>query len=111
MPRTPASADLIDSRYAAWRLLTTLLLVTLGNSSMYVVAVVLPTVQAEFGISRADASIPYTLCMLGFGFGGMWLGRWAAAAAVPTKGCATSPRQEPAGTGCLGSKESLGAWP
>jgi MFS family permease len=33
--------------------------------------------STEFGISRADASIPYTLCMLGFGFGGMWLGRWA----------------------------------
>jgi MFS family permease len=71
---TPAD---IDSRKAAWRLLTTLLLMLLGNSGMYAVSVVLPAVQTEFGISRADASIPYTLCMLGFGFGGMWLGRWA----------------------------------
>ena len=38
---------------------------------------VLPEVQAEFGVSRADASIPYTLSMLGFGIGGMWMGRWA----------------------------------
>jgi len=71
---TPAD---IDSRKAAWRLFTTLLLMLLGNSGMYAVSVVLPAVQTEFGISRADASIPYTLCMLGFGFGGMWLGRWA----------------------------------
>jgi MFS family permease len=58
-------------------LLTTLLLMLLGNSGMYVVSVVLPEVQAEFGVSRADASIPYTLSMLGFGIGGMWMGRWA----------------------------------
>ena len=30
-------------------------IVMLGNSSMYVVSVVLPAVQTEFGISRADA--------------------------------------------------------
>ena len=67
----------IDSPQAAWRLLTTLLLMLLGNSGMYVVSVVLPAVQTEFGVSRADASIPYTLSMLGFGIGGMWMGRWA----------------------------------
>jgi MFS family permease len=72
---TPDSA--IDSPQAAWRLLTTLLLMLLGNSGMYVVSVVLPEVQTEFGVSRADASIPYTLSMLGFGIGGMWMGRWA----------------------------------
>ena len=77
MSRSPASADLIDSRYAAWRLLTTLLLVTLGNSSMYVVAVVLPTVQAEFGVNRADASLPYTLMMVCLGLGGLWTGKLA----------------------------------
>jgi MFS family permease len=58
-------------------LLTTLLLMLLGNSGMYVVSVVLPEVQTEFGVSRSDASIPYTLSMLGFGIGGMWMGRWA----------------------------------
>lgn len=77
MPSTPASADLIDSRYAAWRLLTTLVLVTLGNSSMYVVSVVLPTVQAEFGVNRADASLPYTFMMICLGLGGLWTGKWA----------------------------------
>ncbi len=77
MPSTPASADLIDSHYAAWRLLTTLVLVTLGNSSMYVVSVVLPTVQTEFGVNRADASLPYTLMMVCLGIGGLWTGKWA----------------------------------
>ena len=74
---TPASPDLIDSRYAAWRLLTTVLLVTLGNSSMYVVAVVLPAVQQEFGVSRADASLPYTLMMICLGVGGVLTGKLA----------------------------------
>ncbi|MBD8051867.1 MFS transporter [Limnohabitans radicicola] len=77
-----APAHLIDSRYAAWRLLVTLGLMTLGGSCMYVVAVVLPAVQAEFGVSRADASMPYTAMMLGFGLGGIFMGRLADRAGV-----------------------------
>ena len=77
MKQSETSPSAIDSPQAAWRLLTTLLLMLLGNSGMYVVSVVLPEVQTEFGVSRADASIPYTLSMLGFGIGGMWMGRWA----------------------------------
>ncbi|MFP8835612.1 MFS transporter [Hydrogenophaga sp. XSHU_21] len=73
----PADPSLIDSRTAAWRLLTVLGLVTLGNSGMYVVAVVLPEVQAEFGVSRADASLPYTLMMVCLGLGGLFTGRMA----------------------------------
>jgi MFS family permease len=77
MLHTPASEDLIDSPYAAWRLLITLCLVTLGSSCMYVVAVVLPPVQAEFGVDRANASLPYTLMMICLGVGGMWTGKLA----------------------------------
>ena len=44
---------------------------------MYVVSVVLPEVQKEFDISRADASLPYTLMMLGFGAGGLAMGKLA----------------------------------
>ena len=77
MKQSAAPDTAIDSPQAAWRLLTTLLLMLLGNSGMYVVSVVLPEVQTKFGVSRADASIPYTLSMLGFGIGGMWMGRWA----------------------------------
>jgi MFS family permease len=76
-PSLQADASLIDSSYAARRLFITLLLMTLGGSSMYVVSVVLPEVQKEFGISRADASLPYTLMMLGFGAGGLAMGKLA----------------------------------
>ncbi len=74
---SPADPSLVDSRYAAWRLLSTVALVTLGNGAMYVLAVMLPEVQKEFGISRAEASLPYTLIMIGFGLGGILCGRWA----------------------------------
>ncbi|MDH5263279.1 MAG: MFS transporter [Betaproteobacteria bacterium] len=66
-----------DSRYAAFRLAVTLALMTIGASAMYVVPVVLPAVQAEFGISRADASLPYSLLMIGMGVGGVLMGRLA----------------------------------
>ena len=72
-----SDTSLVDSRYAARRLFITLLLMTLGGSSMYVVSVVLPEVQKEFDVSRADASLPYTLMMLGFGAGGMAMGKLA----------------------------------
>ncbi|HEX7435469.1 MAG TPA: MFS transporter [Caldimonas sp.] len=66
-----------DSKYAALRLGVTLALMTIGSSGMYVVAVVLPAVQADFGVDRADASLPYTLTMIGFGVGGLLMGRLA----------------------------------
>ncbi|MEY2954010.1 MAG: hypothetical protein RLZZ401_2097, partial [Pseudomonadota bacterium] len=73
---TPA-AHLPDSRYAFTRLMVTLALMMIGSAGMYVAPVVLPAVQAEFGVARADASFPYTLLMLGFGLGGMLMGRLA----------------------------------
>jgi MFS family permease len=66
-----------DSRYAWTRLVVTLALMTIGSSAMYVVSVVLPAVQAEFGVARADASLPYTLLMIGFGLGGIAMGKLA----------------------------------
>jgi MFS family permease len=77
MSQDHADESLIDSPQAALRLLVTLGLVVLGNSSMYVVSVVLPAVQSEFGIGRADASLPYTLMMVCLGIGGIWTGRLA----------------------------------
>ena len=66
-----------DSRYAWTRLCVTLALMTIGSGGMYVVAVVLPAVQAEFGVARADASLPYTAMMIGFGVGGIVMGKLA----------------------------------
>ena len=59
------------------RLAVALALMTIGSSAMYVIAVVLPAVQKEFGVARADASLPYTLLMVGFGVGGIFMGRLA----------------------------------
>lgn len=67
----------VDSRYAWMRLIVTLALMTIGSGGMYVVSVVLPSVQAEFGVARADASLPYTAMMIGFGVGGIVMGRLA----------------------------------
>ncbi|MGJ7498128.1 MFS transporter [Variovorax sp. RT4R15] len=66
-----------DSRYAMWRLFVTLLIMTVGSSGMYVVSVMLPAIQADFGIARAEASLPYTLLMIGFGLGGVVMGKLA----------------------------------
>jgi MFS family permease len=72
-----ADPSLIDSPLAWRRLLVTLALMMVGASGMYVVPVVLPAVQADFGVARADASLPYTLLMIGFGVGGILMGRLA----------------------------------
>ena len=50
---------------------------TIGACGMYIVPVVLPAVQAEFGIPRADATLPYSLLMISFGVGGLLMGRLA----------------------------------
>jgi MFS family permease len=59
------------------RLGLSMLMMIIGGSGMYTVVVVLPEVQKEFAVARADASLPYTLTMLGFGLGGIVLGRLA----------------------------------
>jgi MFS family permease len=70
-----ADSPATDSPYAWTRLIVSLLLMTLGGSGMYSVTVVLPRIQAEFGVARADASLPYTLTMIGFGIGGILMGK------------------------------------
>ena len=68
-------ADTQESPYAWTRLAVALALMTIGGSGMYSMAVALPPLQEEFGIARATASLPYTLTMIGFGFGGILMGR------------------------------------
>ena len=71
--RAPASG--IDSGAAWRRLAITVALGTVGTVGMWSVVVVLPFVQADFQISRAEASIGYTMMMIGFGCGNIVLGR------------------------------------
>jgi len=42
---------------------------------MWAIIVIMPAVQAEFAIDRADASLPYTLTMVGFALGNLVIGR------------------------------------
>ncbi|MDP3857037.1 MAG: MFS transporter [Stagnimonas sp.] len=77
MSATAASQEDIESPYAWMRLAVSLVLMTIGGSGMYSVTVVLPRIQEEFGVARADASLPYTLTMIGFGLGGVLMGRLA----------------------------------
>ncbi len=63
-----------ESLYACVRLGASLLLMTIGGVGMYAMAVALAPVQAEFAVARGDASLPYTLTMIGFGIGGIVMG-------------------------------------
>ncbi len=65
----------IDGPYAWARLAVSVLVATIGGAGMWAIVVVLPAVQAEFGIDRAHASLPYTATMLGFALGNVAIGR------------------------------------
>ena len=58
------------------RLTGSITLATLGSIGFWGVVVILPEVQSEFSLSRAAASIPYTLTMVGFAAGNVLFGRY-----------------------------------
>src|SRR6516165_8297894 len=61
---------------AAWRRVGFAVAVcTVGSVGTWSMPVALPFAQTDFDITRADASLPYTLAMMGFAFGGVALGR------------------------------------
>jgi MFS family permease len=70
-----SAANEMDSRYAWMRLAASTLLSAIGTVGMWSVVVVLPALQAEFGVGRAEASLPYTLAMVGFACGSVVVGR------------------------------------
>ena len=67
----------VDSAYAWLRLAVSMVLATIGGVGMWSVVVALPSVQAEFDVARGGASLPFTLTMIGFGLGGVLMGRLA----------------------------------
>jgi MFS family permease len=77
--QTAASAadSSIDSAAAWVRLAVAVLLSTIGGVGMWSFMVALPAIQADFGVSRAEASLPFTMVMLGFAGGGVLMGRLA----------------------------------
>ena len=72
---TPASG--IDSSYAWMRLAVGLVIGAVASVGMWSFVVALPAVQADFGVARGEASLPFTLTMFGFGIGGVVMGRLA----------------------------------
>jgi MFS family permease len=66
-----------DNSYAWLRLAISLALATIGGIGLWASVVVLPTIQVDFGIDRAGASLPYTATMIGFAVGGLIMGRIA----------------------------------
>jgi len=66
-----------DSAYAWARLAAALAISTVGGVGLWSGVVVLPTLQAEFGVARGEASLPYTLTLLGLCVGGLLMGRLA----------------------------------
>jgi len=75
-PSHPARPGVADPPQAWFRLAVSVVLGTVGSIGMWSVVVILPAVQAEFGVDRDDASLPYTLTMVGFAFGNVLAGRF-----------------------------------
>jgi MFS family permease len=82
MPRSSApraapqgSRHAPESAYAWARLFAALTLSAIGGVGMWSVIVALPAIEAEFGVGRSAASLPYTLTMICFGLGGIVMGR------------------------------------
>jgi MFS family permease len=66
-----------DGAYSWWRLAISLVMSTIGGVGLWSVVVVLLAIEAEFGVDRGGASLPYTATMIGFALGGVYMGRIA----------------------------------
>lgn len=71
------SSGQIDSSAAWLRLAVAVLLSTVGGVGMWSFMVALPAIQTDFGIGRGEASLPFTLAMIGFACGGVLMGKLA----------------------------------
>nr|WP_256466942.1 MFS transporter [Bradyrhizobium sp. 1] len=64
-----------DSRQAWIRLVTALLIGSIGGVGMWAIVVMIPAVQTEFAATRGAVSLAFTLMMFGFGLGGVIAGK------------------------------------
>lgn len=74
---------LLDGGYSWRRLGLSLLIALIGNVGMWSIIVVLPGVQAEFAVGRADAALPYMMTMAGFAIGNFVIGRAVDRIGIP----------------------------
>jgi len=77
LPVLPDGTTGVETPYAWLRLATSLLISTIGSVGMWSAVVVLPAIQADFAVDRADASLPYTVSMVFFVVGQILMGRLA----------------------------------
>ena len=66
-----------DSAYAWRRLAVALVVSMVGGVGMWSPVVILPYIEADFGLGRGGASLPYAAVMIGFAAGGVLMGRLA----------------------------------
>ena len=66
-----------DTNMAWLRLIVVFLLCAIGFIGMWSIVIILPSIQAEFKISRSMVTIPYVMTMLGFGTGNIIIGRYS----------------------------------
>jgi MFS family permease len=71
----PVVTPVQDSRQSWIRLAVSVAVASVGGVGIWSYVVTLPAIQAEFGVDRGLASAPYMATMLGFAFGGIFLGR------------------------------------
>ena len=71
------SAPRTSNLYPVIRLVASLFLMAIAGSVMYAAILVLEPAAAEFETGRGAGSMPYTLFMIGFAFGGVMMGRLA----------------------------------
>lgn len=74
--QSPDSAAFTPDSGQAWvRLALAVLIASVGAVGMWAIVVVMPTVQADFAASRGAVSLATTMVFMGFGAGGVVVGR------------------------------------
>jgi len=64
--------------WPAWRrLFWAMVIGTISNASLWTTVALMPSLQADFALTRTEASYPYIVTMLGFLIGNPFLGRWS----------------------------------
>src|SRR5215470_1210384 len=74
--KSPDSHAFVPDSGQAWvRLVVAVLIASIGAVGMWSIVVVMPTVQAEFATTRGAISLATTMIFMGFGLGGVIMGR------------------------------------
>jgi MFS family permease len=73
----PRGASEVDSPYAWWRLIASMVMSSVGGVGLWSSVVLLTEAESHFAIDRSDASLPYTAVMVGIMVGNVAMGRLA----------------------------------